>query len=995
MGFPIDTRRSSGGPDFTGADVESSRLQAGASAFGSTISSGATSWVGRKLGEAFRGPETEFVTPEQAEEAFMEATGIYGMTRQDLTTMGLTAPTYDRNVGRKELDSRVASFGREFAHQRMISRAPESKLTSAAVLVGSMVGDTLDPINLGAMFATPYIAMSAKFIKIASVAKSKTMQMALKSPARARLNVGAAGGAFGNIVTEPFYAAQAEYKGVAPQTVADSVINIAAGTMLGAGLHVAGGAIGDALAGPTGGLKREAQDHFSRMTGVERGKIRRMALEGSDSELEDYLSRNWDSSITARDIMHGSNVLTTMVTAFEAGNRRVGDLFKRLTALDVGVRKGDIAPEEALAVANKLVQDADIYGVNPRTQMEAEGIDFEGEIPTVEELDALRAQTASDRHPHLGDEKVDQLEFDLDAVTNNEEEIKDLLRASFLCYEPVRKVEGQMELDLPATGHQERFDFEPVGDEITVERAMALREQGHLQTIQRPDADIDGPEQMELDLTGPAPEQMDLPLRNVEEQLEFDLGELRKAPPEVPEQMDLELPYDPPDQLPLGLQEQTEIPGLEPRAQITSVPVDAELRSLLEAKTVRELRALAKANDVPVKSRARKPEILDTLAAHGELSRESLDNIVDLEGYKAQKTAPQDKALEDAWVVIEAEHKILDEMGEKIEEQWPHFEQTGERSPQEEFLRARYEKQEAKLQSIIEGYQAQGLDFHPPQYYRMDAEFEGPDLKNINDSFDDKIQNLHEQIAEVSMLERDITLAKTEEDLARFEEQLAGRNVEDLSKQLQEMQKTQKDLLSWEGGDPAEVRDFEAKTPAVGTQMDLPESATVESSFVQAGASREQMEALHVGIRQIEAEEMGAMRTQIQTESKRLVESHDKYTNVRTKADRARRRSDDHSKALTRIYDEAPLSLIDDGKIDEWVSRFDVAYKREMDSLDMHPNVIGDDEHDAVLGIFQLKEHREYISGQHEVYKTALTERKQALQERFIDLLTDTEPTDG
>ena len=98
-----------------------------------------------------------------------------------------------------------------------------------------LVASMLDPINVASAFIP------------GSVAGRMGMSLSRATTTGARLRRGAAEGAIGAAAVEPIVYGAARLEQDADYTLADSMLNITFGTVLGGGLHAIGGKIGDAL----------------------------------------------------------------------------------------------------------------------------------------------------------------------------------------------------------------------------------------------------------------------------------------------------------------------------------------------------------------------------------------------------------------------------------------------------------------------------------------------------------------------------------------------------------------------------------------------------------------------------------------------------------------------------------------------------------------------------------------------------------------------------
>ena len=117
----------------------------------------------------------------------------------------------------------------------ILSRSRGGVGLGATQLGVGLVASMLDPLAVGAAF-------------IPGVAAAR-LGMAVARPVTAsgRFARGAVEGAVGTAALEPIVYGAARYEQDADYTLADSMLNVAFGTVLGGGLHAVGGAIGDAV----------------------------------------------------------------------------------------------------------------------------------------------------------------------------------------------------------------------------------------------------------------------------------------------------------------------------------------------------------------------------------------------------------------------------------------------------------------------------------------------------------------------------------------------------------------------------------------------------------------------------------------------------------------------------------------------------------------------------------------------------------------------------
>lgn len=121
----------------------------------------------------------------------------------------------------------------EIERSKTLSRAPSGMFANTGYFLAGLGASAIDPINLGSAFI-PVVGEE----RFAALAASTSMRTA-------RLIKGAAEGAVGAAIVEPLVYAGAQTQGY-DYGYADSFMNVAFGTVLGGGLHLAGGEIKDA-----------------------------------------------------------------------------------------------------------------------------------------------------------------------------------------------------------------------------------------------------------------------------------------------------------------------------------------------------------------------------------------------------------------------------------------------------------------------------------------------------------------------------------------------------------------------------------------------------------------------------------------------------------------------------------------------------------------------------------------------------------------------------
>ena len=120
-----------------------------------------------------------------------------------------------------------------------LAKAPQNLASKAVYLGAGLVTSFTDPVNIAASFIP--IVREARFASL----------VARLGATRARLAKGAIEGFVGNTLVEPIVYGVAQRE-QADYTYQDTILNLTAGTLLGSGMHLGFGKIGDALASVRG-----------------------------------------------------------------------------------------------------------------------------------------------------------------------------------------------------------------------------------------------------------------------------------------------------------------------------------------------------------------------------------------------------------------------------------------------------------------------------------------------------------------------------------------------------------------------------------------------------------------------------------------------------------------------------------------------------------------------------------------------------------------------
>lgn len=246
-----------------------------------------------------------------------------------------------------ELDTVLRLKERERKQQAVLARRPKTWGGFATEMAGGLAGSLVDPVQLAASFipVVPAARYAAWLERAGSVG----------GRAAVRAGVGAAEGLVGAAVIEPFAYGRAQSLQL-DYTAQDSFLNLAFGTVLGGGLHVAGGAIGDALS-PARRAAAVAPEVKSRealaeaVTALDAGR----ALDVDPVFRDPRMNAANDTAFMAREIS-GSDVLESDIAvalddlkAVKAGLAEkpadLIDTIKSLGGIKIVDNNGRITPE--------------------------------------------------------------------------------------------------------------------------------------------------------------------------------------------------------------------------------------------------------------------------------------------------------------------------------------------------------------------------------------------------------------------------------------------------------------------------------------------------------------------------------------------------------------------------------------------------------------------------------------------------------------------------
>ncbi len=169
---------------------------------------------------------------QQAAERFDETVLSKEDLNRDYADLGLF---FEEDTRKGMVDYLVQRKKIERARGDTLSKAPQSLGAKGVYLGAGLITSFTDPINIAASFIP--VVREARFASL----------VAKLGATRARMTKGAIEGFVGNALVEPivYKVAKSEQ---ADYDYRDSILNLVAGTVLGSGLHVGFGRIGDAIA---------------------------------------------------------------------------------------------------------------------------------------------------------------------------------------------------------------------------------------------------------------------------------------------------------------------------------------------------------------------------------------------------------------------------------------------------------------------------------------------------------------------------------------------------------------------------------------------------------------------------------------------------------------------------------------------------------------------------------------------------------------------------
>lgn len=202
--------------------------------------------MSQALGAAFdaawaRNPASSYLRAVEDEVARFNTDGWVPAeeARERVAAAGLPLNIPDEGIGARGLDLLMQRKKEEMRHEQVLSRAPRGILASAATFASGLSASILDPINVAVSFV-PVIGEERLAYLLARAGEGAVAR------AGVRAGVGGVRGATGAVLVEPIVYAQAQQE-QADYGLANSLLNVAFGTVMGAGLHAGMGALSDRL----------------------------------------------------------------------------------------------------------------------------------------------------------------------------------------------------------------------------------------------------------------------------------------------------------------------------------------------------------------------------------------------------------------------------------------------------------------------------------------------------------------------------------------------------------------------------------------------------------------------------------------------------------------------------------------------------------------------------------------------------------------------------
>ncbi|CAB4136939.1 hypothetical protein UFOVP315_8 [uncultured Caudovirales phage] len=254
--------------------------------------------------------------------------------------------SFNRPVSRHYADILAEQKRQEIVRQTVMDRGPQGVLATAGKFAAGFGVSALDPINVASAFIPPLGAT-----RLAQVAR-------ITSTVGQRAITGAVGGALGAAAIEPLVLAGASAR-QADYDITDSLLNVTFGTVLGTGLHVAGGYVSDKF------LARKAASQLAPGT-VQMPKptnvaevVEQMPFEQRETAMRTAIGQVADGQVVnVGDIMRtapqspGQNLLGSVQTVYDSAGKAYDTQFEVVEAKDLVAASGDLQPRDRTRVGS-------------------------------------------------------------------------------------------------------------------------------------------------------------------------------------------------------------------------------------------------------------------------------------------------------------------------------------------------------------------------------------------------------------------------------------------------------------------------------------------------------------------------------------------------------------------------------------------------------------------------------------------------------------------
>lgn len=286
-----------------------------------------------------------------------------GFLRDDyLTTEAATEQyghlglTFNRPVSRHYADILAEQKRQQLTREAVIAKGPQGIGAKAAQFAVGLGTSALDPINLASAFIPPLgAARLAAATGVTGVVGTRAI-------------TGAVGGFLGAAAIEPLVYAGAQAR-QDDYSLADSLLNLTFGTMLGSGLHVAGGYVSDNfLSRKAASMVNPSDVRMPRPTGTAE-VVEQMPAEQREAALRTAVGQAVSGqAVDVAPLMRtapqniGQNLMGSVQTVYDAAGRSYDTQFEVVDAADLRAADGDLQPRDRSRVGsddqiNRLAQD--------------------------------------------------------------------------------------------------------------------------------------------------------------------------------------------------------------------------------------------------------------------------------------------------------------------------------------------------------------------------------------------------------------------------------------------------------------------------------------------------------------------------------------------------------------------------------------------------------------------------------------------------------------